>query len=200
MTRWYARMADIPGIGFPGSPGVDRFRLPEAQVRPLQEQGSPYLYWPTPDGHASSSPAHRRAFADTTAMDTNELVRWIFEGMELPGIASDYHHLLQGGVRQLWAQRRPAPDGLRFVETFAALDLALIEAAPEAVAMDERDPSRGFSRLAAVETWMKLLEAEGALRDAAAVGRRAQRFGEGYRSEELEGKAAALDAEGSTHV
>ena len=97
MTRWYARMADIPGIGFPGSPGVDRSRLPEAQVRPLQEPGSPYLYWPTPDGHASSSssPAHRRAFADTTVMDTNELVRWIFEGMELPGIASDYHHLLQ---------------------------------------------------------------------------------------------------------
>jgi hypothetical protein len=124
------------------------------------------------------------------------LVRWVWEGVELPGIPSDYHHLLQNAVKQLWSQRRVAPAGLGFVEVFTSLDLNLVEAVPHVVAMDEQDLSRGFARLAAVEIWMKLLEAEGALRDALAVSRRAQRFGESYRREELEVKVTALDAEG----
>ncbi|MEV0593697.1 hypothetical protein [Nonomuraea cavernae] len=124
------------------------------------------------------------------------LVRWVWEGVELPGIPSDYHHLLQNAVKQLWSQRRVAPAGLGFVEVFTSLDLNLVEAVPHVVAMDEQDLSRGFARLAAVEIWMKLLEAEGALRDALAVSQRAQRFGESYRRKELEAKVSALDAEG----
>lgn len=31
--RWYPRMADIPGIEFGGSPGVDRRKLRGADVR-----------------------------------------------------------------------------------------------------------------------------------------------------------------------
>ncbi|MFC4118966.1 hypothetical protein [Nonomuraea zeae] len=189
-------MADILGIGFTGSPDIDRSRLPDAHVRPRQERGSRYLYWPTPEGGTSASPAHRRAFADTKHMDTNGLVRWVWEGVELPGIASDYHFLLQGAIKQLWSRRRSAPEGLQFVEVFAALDLGLIEAVPHAVAIDEADPAQGFARLASVEVWMKLLETEGALRDAVAVSRRAQRFGESYRRADLEAKVAALDAEG----
>jgi hypothetical protein len=129
-------------------------------------------------------------------MDMDTLVRWVWEGLELPGIPSNYHYLLQDAVRWLWSRRRTAPAGLGFVEVFASLDLSLVEAVPHTVAMDEQDLSRGFARLVAVETWMKLLEAEGTLRDALAVSRRAQRFGESYRREELEAKVAALDTEG----
>ncbi|NJP96651.1 hypothetical protein HCN51_45715 [Nonomuraea sp. FMUSA5-5] len=189
-------MADISGMRFAGSPDIDRSRLPDAHVRPRQERGSRYLYWPTPEGDSSGSPAHRRAFADIGHMDTNGLVRWVWEGVELPGTASDYHFLLQGAIKQLWSRRRPAPEGLQSVEVFAALDLGLIEAVPHAVAIDEADLTRGFARLASVEVWMKLLETEGALRDAVAVSRRAQRFGESYRRADLEAKVAALDAEG----
>ncbi|NRQ38775.1 hypothetical protein HII36_44175 [Nonomuraea sp. NN258] len=195
MTQWYARMADIPGIGFAGSPDVDRSRLPGAHVRPEQERGSRYLFWPTPDGGTSSSPAHGRAFADTRDMTADRLVRWVWEGVELPGIPSDYHFLLQNAVKQLWSQRRRAPEGLRFVEGFAALDLGLAEAAPYAVAVDEQDLSKGFARLTSVEIWMKLLAAEGALHDASAVSRRATRFGDAYRDQDLDAKLAALEAE-----
>lgn len=86
---WYERMAAIPGIQFGGSPGVNRGRLAEARVRPRTEMG--YLSWPTPDGSTSASPAHSRAFANMSRLERGELVRWVWEGLELPGIASDYH-------------------------------------------------------------------------------------------------------------
>jgi hypothetical protein len=120
---WYVRMADIPGIQFAGSPGVDRASLPEVRVRPRTESG--FVLWPSPQGETSASPAHRRAFADLTPMSRDELVRWVWEGLELPGEPSDYHFLLQGAVERLWSRRRDDPDGLLLVETFAYLDLAL---------------------------------------------------------------------------
>ncbi len=125
----------------------------------------------------------------------NTLARWVWEGLELPGIASDYHFLLQGAVEQLWSRRRSTPAGLQFVEIFAQLDLNLIEAVPQAVMVNSAKPSQGFFKIASVQTWMKLLEAEGALREALAVSQRAQRFGDDHRHEELEAKVAALDAE-----
>jgi hypothetical protein len=87
--KWYARMADIPGIQFAGSPGVDRSSLGEARVRPRTESG--FMLWPSPQGGTSASPAHQRAFADMTRMGQGDLVRWVWEGLELPGEPSDYH-------------------------------------------------------------------------------------------------------------
>jgi len=79
-----------------------------------------------------------------SGFDSDELVRWVWESVELPGEPSDYHFLLQGAVEQLWGRRRTNPSGLHFVETFGYLDLALIEAAPQAVRLDEADPARGY--------------------------------------------------------
>src|SRR6266545_1097096 len=182
-------MADIPGVQFSGSPGVVRANLAEASVRPRTEHG--YLSWPTADGSTSASPAHRRAFADLSGFDSDELVRWVWESVELPGEPSDYHFLLQGAVEQLWGRRRTNPSGLHFVETFGYLDLALIEAAPQAVRLDEADPARGYVHIISLDRLLTLLEREGALREALALSRRAIRFGERYGREALEAKVAA---------
>ncbi|WP_204046934.1 hypothetical protein [Microbispora siamensis] len=193
MKRWYARMADVPGIGFTGSPGVNRDHLPETRIRPREEYGS--LWWPTASGTTSASPAHNRAFGDMRTLDTDTLIRWVWEGLELPGSASDYHFLLQNAVGQFWARRRTAPAGLHFVEVFAQLDLLLIEAVPQVVLINDKNPSLGFVRISSVATWINLLHAEGALRDALSVSRRMQRFGDNYLDERLEAKVAALDEE-----
>jgi hypothetical protein len=124
-----------------------------------------------------------------------DLVRSVWEGLELPGIASDYHFLLQGAAAQLWSRRRKEPAGLRMAETFGYLDLALIEAIPQTVWRNDGDRDGGFLRITSLEHLLTLLEREGAFREALALSRRAQRFGDVYRSEELEAKVAALDEE-----
>lgn len=125
----------------------------------------------------------------------DDLVRSVWEGLELPGTASDYHFLLQGAVAQLWSRRRTEPAGLRMVETFGYLDLALIEAVPQTVWRNDGDRNGGFLRITSFEHVLTLLEREGALREALALSRCAQRFGEVYRNEGLEAKVAALDEE-----
>jgi hypothetical protein len=190
---WYVRMADIPGIQFAGSPAIDRASLVESPVRPSVRFGS--LSWPVSEGFTSSSPAHRRAFAEFRSMDRDDLVRWVWEGLELPGEPSDYHFLLQQAVEQLWSNRRGDPAGLYFAETFAYLDLVLIEAAPQAVALNDADLREGFVRITTLERLLTILEREGSFRDALAVSRRAQRFGERYQREGLEAKVAALSEE-----
>jgi hypothetical protein len=154
------------------------------------------MYWPMADGGASSaSPAHERAFADLSGLGRGDLVRWVWEGLELPGKASDYHFLLQGAVDQAWLRRREDPTWLHVLETFANLDLALVEAAPHAVTLEGTLPPGKFVRITSIERLVNLLEREGALRGALALADRARRFGEHYWSEELEAKVAALDGE-----
>ncbi len=191
---WYERMAAIPGVRFGGSPGIDRALLPESRVRP--KKGMSYLMWTTADGATTSaSPASRHMDSDTTRLRLEDLVRSVWEGLELPGTAPDYHFLLQGAVTQLWSRRRKEPAGLRMAETFGYLDLALLEAVPRTAWRNEGDPDGGFLRITSLELLVTLLEREGALREALALSRRAQRFGDVYRSEELEAKVAALDEE-----
>src|SRR5580704_14507997 len=107
---WFPRMADIPGLHFAVSPGVDRESLLEAHARPYSEPGS--LWWRDSRGSlTSASPAHFRAFADLSRMASEDLVRWAWEGLELPGLASDYHYLMQSTALQLWKLRRSDPHG-----------------------------------------------------------------------------------------
>ncbi|RSM35893.1 hypothetical protein DMA12_42475 [Amycolatopsis balhimycina DSM 5908] len=194
MAGWYARLADVPRIQFQGSPGVDRARLPEANVRPTSGYAGT-LMWPHPDGTTSASPAHQRAFTDAAPDDVEGLAQWVWEGLEIPGTPSDYHFLLQGAVQTLWSWRRDQPDGLQFVEVFSYVDLALIEAVPEAAMIDAANPSRGFLRIVTMERLLVLLEREGAFREAMALCRRVERFGEQYCSDGLASKIDSLDRE-----
>lgn len=195
MDTWFGRMADIPGIQFRGSPGVDRSRLPEVNMRPSTSYG--YLHWPTSDGTTSASPAHRRWTVDMRSMAPDALVHWVWEGLEVPGLPSDYHFLLQGAVERLWAARASYPIGLQHVEAFASADLMLIEAVPQIALRDNARPSEGFLRISSLDVLLTLLEQEGAVREALALSRRAQRIGgEAFVRDDLEAKVALLDGEG----
>jgi hypothetical protein len=194
MDVWFDRMGDIPGIQFRGSPGIERSRLPEANMRPSTEYG--YLQWPTSGGMTSASPAHRHAFVDMGSMNPDALVHWVWEGLEVPGLPSDYHFLLQGAVDRLWAARASYPVGLQHVETFAYVDLALLEAVPQIALVDSARPAQGFLRISSLSIVLTLLEQEGAVREALALSRRAQRFGgDAFLRDDLETKVAALDGE-----
>ncbi|MCX5395370.1 hypothetical protein [Streptomyces sp. NBC_00094] len=169
-------MAAIPGIAFSGSPGVVRKMLPGAKDRPDERYGEPM--WPTAAGSTSATPASRHVPFEARG---GELAARVWEALELPGSAMDYHFVLQTAVDRFWSERRSDPDGLRLVEDFARLDLQLMEAAPQAVSFDF-EVSGGeatFVRVSSVPRLVSLLEREGAFGEALALARRLARFKQG---------------------
>ncbi|MEI5011687.1 hypothetical protein RB196_34450 [Streptomyces sp. PmtA] len=126
----------------------------------------------------------------------NAQLAW--EALELPGEPMDYHFVLQQAVSDLWAARRTDPGGLETLETFARLDLALMEAAPEAVSFDHSPPEQPFVRVTSVSRLITLLEREGAVAEALEVSRRLNRFRQGEDvTARLAEKAEGLAVEGS---
>ncbi|CAL9374903.1 hypothetical protein SUDANB151_00925 [Streptomyces sp. enrichment culture] len=193
MRAWFERMASIPGMAFGGSPGVVRDRLPEAGVRPDESFGS--AMWPISEGHTSATPASRHVAHDVHG---EELIAQVWEAVELPGSAMDYHFVLQNAVERLWSTRRAHPAALELLEVFALLDLELMEAAPEAVSFEDMEPER-FVRVTSVPRLIGLLEREGAFVEALTVARRLVRFGQGEDAvARLSEKTGALAAETTT--
>ena len=174
MAAWFERMAAIPGVRFAGSPGVVRERLPGARVRPQAPYGSPM--WPTLEGSTSATPASRHVPMEASGA---ELIARVWEALELPGSAMDYHFVLQSMVDRLWKARRADPAGLELLEVFALLDLELMEAAPQAVSFDAGPSPASFVRIASVPRLIALLEREGAFAEAFELARRLARFGQG---------------------
>ncbi|MFF9795344.1 hypothetical protein [Streptomyces bacillaris] len=193
MGAWVERMAAIPGIAFSGSPGVVRKTLRSAKDRPDERYGEPM--WPTPSGSTSATPASRHVPVEARGA---ELAARVWEALELPGSAMDYHFVLQTAVDRLWSDRRSDPDGLQLVEVFARLDLELMEAAPQAVSFD-LDVSGGdaaFVRVSSVPRLISLLEREGAFHEALELARRLARFKQGEETvSRLSEKAHALTSE-----
>lgn len=190
MKSWFERLASIPGMAFGGSPGVVPGELLGAGVRPDESYGSPM--WPTPQGSTSATPASQHVPSDARGED---LVVRVWEALELPGSAMDYHFVLQGAVERLWSTRGSYPAALELLEVFALLDLELMEAAPQAVSFDDTDPV-SFVRVTSVPRLVGLLEREGAFTEALAVAKRLTRFGQGEDTVgRLSEKASALAAE-----
>lgn len=140
-------------------------------------------------------PARVRIDEAGSPTTVGDLARSVWEAVELPGEPSDYHYVLQGAVDRLWSRRRAEPAGLRHMESFAYLDLDLIEAVPSVVRLRGEEDLSGFLRVTSVERLLGVLEREGALREAVAVCRRAQRFGDRFHRDDLVTKVAALDME-----
>ncbi|AZM58163.1 MULTISPECIES: hypothetical protein [unclassified Streptomyces] len=191
MAKWFERMAAIPGVRFTGSPGVAREALAEAHVRPQMSYVS--LMWPTAEGSTSATPASRHVPVEASGAD---LVTRVWEALELPGGAMDYHFVLQGAVDRLWSGRRSYPDGLELLEVFALLDLELMEAAPQAVSFDTGPVPASFVHVTSVPRLVMLLEREGAFSDALEVARRLAPFEQGEDAvARLSEKIGALSAE-----
>ncbi|MFE3032558.1 hypothetical protein ACFXKY_13025 [Streptomyces canus] len=184
-------MAAIPGVQFTGSPGVVREALAAAGVRPEVSYGS--LMWPSTEGRTSATPASRHVPVEASGAD---LVCRVWEALELPGEAMDYHFILQGAVDRLWSGRRSYPVGLELLEVFALLDLELMEAAPQAVSFDTSSVPTSFVHVTSVPRLVMLLEREGAFAAALEVARRLARFEQGEDAvARLSEKIGALAAE-----
>ncbi|GAA4145662.1 hypothetical protein GCM10022285_50820 [Streptomyces tunisiensis] len=124
-----------------------------------------------------------------------ELIARVWEALELPGSAMDYHFVLQNAVERLWSTRRAHPAALELLEVFALLNLELMEAAPEAVSFEDMEAGK-FVRVTSVPRLIGLLEREGAFVEALAVARRLVRFGQGEDAvARLSEKTGALAAE-----
>ncbi|MEV0850583.1 MULTISPECIES: hypothetical protein [unclassified Streptomyces] len=168
-----------------------REALPGAGVRPDESYGSPM--WPTAEGSTSATPASRHVPFDARGA---ELIARVWEALELPGSARDYHFVLQSAVDRLWSTRRAEPGALAALEVFALLDLELMEAIPHAVSFDTTDAPAAFVRVSSVPRLIGLLEREGAFTEALGLARRLARFGQGEDvAARLSEKAQALVAE-----
>ncbi|MER7039747.1 hypothetical protein [Streptomyces microflavus] len=186
-------MAAIPGTAFAGSPGVVRESLPGANDQPDESYGSPM--WPMPGGNTSATPASQHVPAEASGA---VLIARVWEALELPGSAMDYHFVLQGAVDRLWTARRSHPSGLQLLEVFAQLDLELMEAAPQAVSFEPDVEPVTFVRVTSVPRLISLLEREGAFMEALALAQRLARFSQGEDVvTRLVDKTQALAAESS---
>lgn len=207
-VRWFRRFGDIPGVEYTPPEPVDRTKLKGhdavARVERYEFDGriNESLRWPADDDDefgSSASPAHTVAFErldDTLA--TTTLLRRLWEGLELPGEASDYHFAVQGLAETLYKRRAREPEVLAWVEYLCWLDIRLLQACPEAVTNEHADGYEDRRRFYSVPTFSRLVDLytrEGFLQDAMGVAHLAERFEQGVPVEELQERMAALRAE-----
>ncbi len=203
-------MGDIPGLDYESPVAVDRAKLPHhnavPQVRRFEFDGHTResLLWDYPDDEqrsgTSASPAHGVAFSggDDRELSTTAVLARLWEGLELPGLPSDYHFAIQGVASTLWGRRRAEPEVLEWFECLNLLDLRLIQAAPDAVrdefAGDQSDRAE-FYRVPAFDNVIGLYSREGFLQEAQRIAALAKRFGQGEVGVELNERFGALKVE-----
>ena len=195
MPNWFRRLADIPGVGYPGSEGVVRTKLkwhnavPEVHISDFDGRRHESLMWPS-----GASPAHELGFRSDDDLTSAALKR-VAEALELPGEPSDYHFAIQSCLEYLLAHRREEPWQLQEVERLAWLDIRLVEACPESVRSGE-DPKDGFFNVLAFSRLVDLYTCEGFIREALDVAERGVRFQQrGFDVEDLRGRLARIESE-----
>jgi hypothetical protein len=198
VTVWFRRFGEIPGIRFEASSSVNPRMLPGHDAIPTRHvfdfegRRRETLLWP---GGGSASPAHERAFGDLSKVASADMLRNVYEGLELPGQPSDYHFLIQGSAQELWGRRKREAAVLSEVEKLCWLDLQLIEACPDTIRY-ERGDEQQFFRVPTFAILTSLFEREGFLREALDVAERAARFGQGSDTRDrLLERIAALESE-----
>lgn len=201
MTDWFRRLADVPGAGYPGSPGIDRTKLkghnavPEVRSYVFEGQRQTSLSWSVRGGTTSASPAHELAFQSGQDESTVAVLRRVARALELPGVVSDYHFCIQGAVEALWSRRRDEPEVYDEIEGLCWIDLQLLEARPDFLTVD-RAGETGYLRVSTIERLMTLYEREGFLVEALEIAERAARLHQGEeRVQRLRQRIAQVEAE-----
>lgn len=193
-TTWYRRLAEIPGIGYPGDLELHR-SLPQARLTArierydFDDRKKEYLHWDTPEGSWSGSPAHALAFESFDGEKPAKTRNRVLTGLELPGTPSDYHFLIQGAHEHLWSVRREHPDQYPMIEWLCQLDLRLIEVEPSTLWAGD-DAGSGFLQALAFDRLLGLYATEGFETEMVETARRISN---------LVGKTDIL-AEGRPHV
>lgn len=202
MEKWYRRLAEVPGVGYEGSPGVDRTRLPGHNAAPKIDrydydgEQREYMSWPTKDGSTSASPAKNWETKPRRGeTEAQTALRQLRETLELPGTLSDYHFAIQHCHDELCGDAREEPWVLGEVERLCQLDIRLIEAYPETIT-SEYGGERTYYGVSAFHRLTDLYETEGFLREALEVARVGQKFEQCQgKLEELESRLSRIEAE-----
>ena len=182
--NWYARFAEVPGVSYTGSPSVQRTRLPGHNLKPdvrrsdVDDRHREFLWWTHGDGTSSSASPARNWLAQPLPADVAPaaILQHLYEALELPGVASDYHFAIQGCFERLWGQRRTHPWILREIEKLCWLDIRLLEALPDTLRHEQTDGTSFYARSIAFERLIHLYERNGYLAEALDVAQRATRF------------------------
>jgi len=181
--HWYRRLADVPGVDYPGSPGVNRGRLPGFNLKPevkrydFDSRRSEHLWWNHPDGTSSASPASQwNAQSQEENVPPQAILQRLQEVLELPGVAADYHFAIQGCFERLWQHRYDHPWVLKEIETLCWLDIRLVEAHPDILHINQQDGTVVYARSLAFERLIRMYERNGYLAEALDVAKRATRF------------------------
>lgn len=192
-TTWYRRMGDIPGLDYEPPVEIDRTSLAGHDAVPEVHRHDPLpgvheepwetLWWSYSGQETSASPAHGVAFSEDDGTvrraSSSQILDRLWKGLELPGIASDYHHLISGALGSLsgWHRRRREPELVTWIEWLALLDLRLVEAQPESVWFEQRPGQDGqWAQVPALWTLCSIYEAEGFLDEALSIAKRGARF------------------------
>ena len=202
MEKWFRRLADVPGVGYQGSPGIDRTRLPEHDAVPeissyeFEGKRRQSMWWKTKEGGTTASPAHRwetKPKKGESPADT--ALRKLRETAELPGTLSDYHFAIQHCHDELRSYAGEARWVLEEVERLCWLDIRLIEKYPETIT-SEYEGERTFYSVSAFYRLIDLYEKEGYLYEALEVAKLAEKFEQrGEQVAELRERIDLLEAE-----
>lgn len=203
--EWFRGIGDIPGMVYRTNSRVSRASLPGIDAHPEVRSYTSYdgvvresLWWPTHEGESGVPPARTwMSEVGTSELSTEALLQRLYESLELPGTASDYHFSIQGTVDTLWSRRRDEPAVRATIEELAWLNIRLIQGYPAAVTYESPDgPS--FYGITSFGRLVSLYEREGAWRDALAVSDIALQFNMSIDRETLAARVEALDAEVAT--
>jgi hypothetical protein len=177
-------LAAIRGVGYSGQPQIDPKLLPGygATLRfckNLNENGEMCVTWELPDGTVvtSQSPAVSHG-SFSGRQDWTDVLRQVYEVLQLPGSTADYHFALLRAYELLWARRRQSPEVLPHIEYLCLLDIALVENRPEAI-RHTNGTEVVTARVPAFAYLTRLYEREGFLDEALAIARRAAALDQG---------------------
>jgi len=203
-ATWFERLAAVPAVGYTGHPGIDRRALPQHDAKPeiqtfsYEGERQQSLFWKTPTGGGSQSPASAWSSERDPRAPTPAVLRRLYEALELPGKASDYHFALLGTYELLWSRRRKEPEILPELERLFLLDIKLVEERP-AIIRGMMPDERFAARVPAFHYLVYLYSREGFLEEALAIAKRAANLGQGDLDlREIEKRQADLEGENDT--
>lgn len=191
--RWYPRLADMPGLKFTGSPGIDRSRLRGHDTRPRPRSYGTGWEWPEHDDQWTS-PATAHGFQDWADKSSDQIARNVWECLELPGTLSDWHFTLQGAESELWRRRYSEPSALQVCEQFCLVTLDFASARPEAFQVEAGQPDKGYLAVHAFGLLVQMYRAMDDLPAAVLVARRAEGWGNQVLGKAADELQALLDA------
>lgn len=184
MVKWFRRVADIPGVSYTPNYHIDRINLvgndfvPEVSAIEFAGKQKEILSWPSENGHGTiTSPAGNRRALIVGDVPASDILRNLYECMELPGEPADYHFMLQGCAEVLLKCGRAENILTSDMEWLCKLDISLVQAFPDAV-IPIWDPEQRPTSILCFEILIHLYERQGRVREALEIAEIASTFDE----------------------